>query len=398
MVAIPQTVYRVDRSYAWNYGHAPALPRGRRLPPAAPGRLFDHDVTSRLGIAAGPLMNSKWVAGYARIGYDVLTYATVTSTFRPAYPLPNIRQVESREHAAVALRRPHVDGSVTLAVSLGMPSMEPDVWRKDVRRAKDALTTGQLLIVSVAGTLPPGGDHEALIADYARCAVWAAEAGADAIEVHLAVPDPFAEHAQMIFENVPLSAQILYRVRTSIGQPILAKVGMFRSPRLLHETATKLAPWTSGFVLVHGVLRRVTDEEGKSAFEGLGRDLADVVGADTFPVCARQVEEMLAWRKAGAWDRAVLAVGGITTTERALHLLHEGSDAVLVSTAALVDPPFAARLREAATPKPSEGAPVPTNGASPTPRARSASPQDVVRRPSRRAKPSKSRRSKQTVR
>jgi dihydroorotate dehydrogenase len=400
VVAIPQTVYRVDRSYAWNYGHAPALPRSRRLPPAAPGRLFDQDVASRLGIAAGPLMNSKWVAGYARIGYDVLTYATVTSTFRPAYPLPNIRQVESREHAAVALRRPHVDGSVTLAVSLGMPSMEPDVWRKDVRRAKDALTRGQLLVVSVAGTLPPGGDHEALIADYARCAVWAAEAGADAIEVHLAVPDPFAEHAQMIFENVPLSAQILYRIRTSIGQPIIAKVGMFRSPRLLHETATKLAPWTNGFVLVHGVLRRVTDEEGKAAFEGLGRDLADVVGAETFPVCARQVEEMLAWRKAGAWDRAVLAVGGITTTERALHLLHEGADAVLVSTAALVDPSFAVRLREAATPRHAESGPVslPANGASPAVRTRSASPQDGSRRPSRRAKPSKSRRSRQTVR
>jgi hypothetical protein len=79
-----------------------------------------------------------------------------------------------------------------------MPSMEPDVWRKDVRRAKDALTSGQLLIVSVAGTLTPGGDAEALITDYARCAAWAVEAGADAVEVHLAVSDPFAEHPQMI--------------------------------------------------------------------------------------------------------------------------------------------------------------------------------------------------------
>jgi len=362
VVAIAQTVYRVDRSYAWNYGHAPSLPRARRVPPPPGGRLFDRDISSRLGIAAGPLLNSKWIAGYARLGYDVLTYATVTSAFRPAYTLPNIRHVESREQAAVALRRPHTNGAgVTLAVSLGMPSMEPDVWRKDVRRAKEALGKGQLLIVSVAGSLPPGGDAEALIADYARCAGWAVEAGADAIEVHLAVPDPFAEHPQMVFENVPLSAQILYRIRTSIGQPILAKVGMFRSPRLLHETATKLAPWASGFVLVHGVLRRVIDEEGKAAFEGVGRDLADVVGADTFAVAARQVEEMLAWRKAGAWDRMILGVGGITTIERALDLLHEGADAALVATAALVDPLFATRFREAATPP---------NGAGPTARGR----------------------------
>jgi dihydroorotate dehydrogenase len=211
------------------------------------------------------------------------------------------------------------------------------------------------------------------------------EAGADAIEVHLAVPDPFAEHAQMIFENVPLSAQILYRVRTSIGQPILAKVGMFRSPRLLHETATKLAPWANGFVLVHGALRRVVDEDGKAAFEGMGRDLADVVGADTFAVSARQVEEMLAWRKAGAWDRAIVGVGGITSTERALHLLHEGADAVLVATAALVDPLFASRFREASA----QGAPVPlaTNGANGAGRTRSGPPADDVRRQGSRSKP-----------
>ena len=397
VVAISQTVYRADRSYAWNYGHAPSLPRIRRIPPGQGARLFDRDIASRLGIASGPLLNAKWIAGYARLGYDVLTYATVTSAFRPAYTLPNIRHVESREQAAVALRRPHPNGATTLAVSMGMPSMEPDVWRKDVRRAKDALGRGQILLVSVAGTVPPGGDAEALIADYARCATWAAEAGADVIEVHLATPDPFAEHAQMIFESVPLSAQILYRVRTSIGQPIVAKLGMFRAPRMLHETATKLAPWTNGFALVHGVVRRVVDEDGKAAFEGAGRDLADVVGADTFAVCARQVEEMLSWRKAGAWDRAILGVGGITSVERALHLLHEGADAALVATAALVDPLFAARYREAAVP-PEASAPLPTNGASPRARARSTSSPEVRRQSRRSKRPTARKRRKHAVR
>jgi 2,4-dienoyl-CoA reductase-like NADH-dependent reductase (Old Yellow Enzyme family) len=276
-----------------------------------------------------------------------------------------------------------------------MPSMEPDVWRKDVRRAKDAITAGQLLVVSVAGTLPPGGDHEALIADYARCAVWAAEAGADVIEVHLGVADPFSEHAQMIFENVPLSAQILYRVRTSIGQPVVAKLGMFRSPRLLHETATKLAPWTNGFVLVHGALRRVVDEEGKTAFEGVGRDLADIVGADTFALAARQVEEMLAWRKAGAWDRAVLAVGGITTTERGLHVLHEGADVALLGTAAIADPLLGVRIREALAPR---MAPAPSNGRRARTASRAstgASSREAKRAPARSAK---GRRSKHAVR
>src|SRR5262245_32723862 len=118
-------------------------------------------------------MNSKWVEGYARLGFDVLTYATVRSTFRPAFGLPNIRHVDNREAAAVIARRPAGNGDTTIAISLGEPSMEPDVWRKDVRRAKERIGPGQVLIVSVIGTPFPGCDAETLGAHYGPCAMWA---------------------------------------------------------------------------------------------------------------------------------------------------------------------------------------------------------------------------------
>ncbi|MEK7715805.1 MAG: hypothetical protein AAB387_10160, partial [candidate division NC10 bacterium] len=182
--------------------------------------------------------------------------------------------MENKEQAALVTRRPATNGAATVAVSMGEPSMEPDVWRKDVRRAKERIGRGQLLIVSVMGTPEPDGDAEALVADYARCARWAAESGADAVEVHLALPDPFAPQPQMIYENVPLAAQILYRARATVRVPVLARLGVFRSPRVLHETATKLAPWTSGFVLIHAFHRRVVDEKGNPGFEGPGRERA----------------------------------------------------------------------------------------------------------------------------
>jgi dihydroorotate dehydrogenase len=230
---------------------------------------------------------------------------------------------------------------------VGTPSVDPEVWRRDVARAKERLGDGRVLIVSVAGTHAPGGTPQALAADYACCAAWAFEAGADAVEAQLAAPDPFTEQPQALFENVPLAATILHGIRATTPKPIIAKVGPFRTPRQLHETATRLAPWTNGFTLVHGVERRVVDDSGAAAFEGEGRERAMVVGADVFPVAVRQVAEMLAWRKAGAWDRAVLAVGGVTTIERAQGFLHDGADAVLVATAALYDPGFAARFRAA---------------------------------------------------
>lgn len=312
------------------------------------GKLLGLQINSPLGIAAGPLLNSRWVEGYARLGFDVLTYPTVRSRAHAAHALPNIRHVDNREQLAIAARRPtHLNGDTTIAVSMGLPSMDPDVWRKDVRRAKDKLGAGQILIVSVVGTSDPGGDADSLIADYAQCAEWAAEAGADAVEVHLAVPSAFGEPGQMVYENIRLSAQILYAIRTSIDVPIIAKLGMFRTPRILHETATKLSPWASGFALVNGIPRRVVDEEGNAVFEGAGREWAEVVGSATFPAASRQIEEMLAWRKAGAYDHAVLAMGGLSSVARVRHVLLEGANAALVATAALFDPLFAVRFREA---------------------------------------------------
>lgn len=316
------------------------------MPPGSGGKLFDYRLSGAVGVAAGPLLNSRWVEAYARLGYDILTYATVRSAFRPALSLPNVRPVRSQELSAVVTRRAPGPGGPTLAVSLGEPSMEPDVWRKDVRRARERLGPGQVLIVSVMGTPEPGRDAEAFVTDYARCATWAAESGAQAVEVHLAVPDPFAEQARMIYENVLLAAQILYRVRASVAVPVLAKLGVFRSPRALHETATKLAAWTNGFVMAQGIHRRVVDDRGDPVFEGAGRERADIVGHEVFPIASRQVLELLAWRRAGAWDRPVLAVGGISTVERAHYLLREGADATLVATGALFDPLFAMRFRQ----------------------------------------------------
>ncbi len=309
--------------------------------------MLGYDLDSPLGIAAGPLLNSKWVEGYARLGFDVLTYATVRSRPQPAHNLPNIKPVDDRQHVATTGRGSHADGT-TIAVSLGLPSMEPEVWRKDIRRATDRLRPGQILVASVVGTPGPDEGPEGFIADYAQCAQWAAEAGAHVIEVHLAIRNPFGEPGQMLYENAVLTAQILHRVRSSVGIPVLAKLGIFRSPRALHETASRIAPWTNGFVLVHGIPRRVVDASGNAAFEGSGREWATIVGSGTFPVAYRHIDELLAWRRAGEWPHAVLAVGGITTVARAQQLLREGANAVLVATAALADPLFATRFRQTA--------------------------------------------------
>ena len=149
----PAITYRRDRSYLWNYEHGPSF-RGRlpRVPEAPLKDFLGFRVRSRIGIAAGILLNSRWIERYARLGFDILTYKTVRSARRPCYPLPNWLHVEpppgTRSIAdgdpilRVRKGKPPDHRTATSAVCFGMPSMAPEVWRADVRTARKALRGG----------------------------------------------------------------------------------------------------------------------------------------------------------------------------------------------------------------------------------------------------------------
>src|SRR5207247_2718364 len=246
--------YRLDRSFAWNASHPPKLPaRPRKMPPGPGVRIFDRRVDTPIGIAAGPLPNSRWVEAYARLGYGLLTYKTVRTVARPALLQPNLLFCRPGDPAVTEpAPRPLDPGRVTWAVSLGLPSADPGEWRADVLRATSKIRPAQILLVSVVGTPVPGAPEEQLADDYALCARWAADAGGDVIELHLACPITAGESPQMVFENPVLSAYIAERVRRAVGQrPLIAKLGPTRSPRALPELASPPPPRPRGFLPVH---------------------------------------------------------------------------------------------------------------------------------------------------
>ena len=94
--------YRTDRSYAWNYEHGPVwdgpMPA---VPDTPPKHFFGLEVASRIGISAGLLLNARWIAFYARCGYDILTYKTVRSRQRACHAMPAAVSGVSRSVAGV---------------------------------------------------------------------------------------------------------------------------------------------------------------------------------------------------------------------------------------------------------------------------------------------------------
>src|SRR5437762_181987 len=148
--------YEIAQSYDWNYANAPAESTDIDVPPF-PGQwdFCGIPVDSPLGVPAGPLLNSGWILYYARLGFSVLTYKTVRSSFRACYDPPNLLPVAAGQLRGSNDAVTAADRGGSWAISFGMPSKQSAVWRRDVEIARNGLTAGQALSVSVVATPQP---------------------------------------------------------------------------------------------------------------------------------------------------------------------------------------------------------------------------------------------------
>ena len=90
-------IYDIFKTYLENANHGPffsgEIPKFEKV--AKPVDFLGFKLNSPLGVPAGPLLNSKWIALAARLGFDLPTYKTIRSFSHLGHPLPNIVFVES---------------------------------------------------------------------------------------------------------------------------------------------------------------------------------------------------------------------------------------------------------------------------------------------------------------
>src|SRR5262249_46205729 len=145
-----------------------------------------------------PLLNGRWILYYAALGFDVLTYKTTRSAARDCYSLPNLQPVDvKRMQSAGGELRAIDEMHGSWAVSFGMPSMAPDVWRADVEWTRGRLPNDKVLSVSVVASPRPDWSVDDLAGDFARCAKWAVESGADCVETNFSCPNVATSDGQL---------------------------------------------------------------------------------------------------------------------------------------------------------------------------------------------------------
>jgi dihydroorotate dehydrogenase len=335
--------YDRSQTYQWNYDHAPDAVECDVPEVAGEWSFCGLPVDSPLGMPAGPLLNGRWILYYASLGFDVLTYKTVRSSARACYPLPNLQPVatgqlqgdESRLTASAEMQ-----GS--WAVSFGMPSMSPDDWRADIEQTRAKLPTGKLLSVSVVGTVEPDWTIDDLAEDYARCARWAVDSGADCIETNFSCPNVCTSDGQL-FQQHESAAVVAARVREAIGDtPYILKAGHVREAETAASLIDAVAPFINALAMTNSVASTVQADDGRLLFDGQPRGIC---GDATRSASVEQTRLFARLIGEKQLNIGLIGVGGVSTATHVRDYLAAGAHAVHVATAAMVDPLVACRIR-----------------------------------------------------
>ena len=345
--------YDPSQSYEWNFEHAPpaeSLHRAGSPPQPIPGswRFCGLPVSSPLGIAAGPLLNGAWLRYYAELGFDVLTYKTVRSIERACFPMPNLLPVAAE---VMTGDEPHVVAEASMrgtwAVSFGMPSKPPSVWRADVEETRKLLSREKVLVVSVVASEQPGWTIDDLAEDYARCARWAVESGADVVETNFSCPNVCSTDGQL-YQTPADAALCAARVRDAIGKtPYVVKIGHIRDAAEAEALVAALQPSIDGLAMTNSVAAPVVDVRGTSMFDGKPRGICGRAVLEPSLKQTRMIRQVVNERhlRGGIKPPFLIGVGGAFTAEDARRYLVAGAEAVHLATAVMVDPAVALRIR-----------------------------------------------------
>lgn len=338
---------RYDRSqtYRWNYENPPGPPANIEVPPVSGHWTFcGRPVASPLGIAAGPLLNGRWILYYAALGFDVLTYKTTRSRQRECYPLPNLQPVSCKALAESQRELATVDEMQgSWAVSFGMPSMPPEIWRADVEWTRRQLPSEKLLSVSVVASPEPGWSLEELAADYACCARWAVESGADCVETNFSCPNVSTADGQL-YQQPEASGIVAQRVRDAIGAtPYVIKIGFVNDRSATAGLLEAVAPFADALSMTNCIAATVHDASGTRLFGGQPRGIGGDAIRDASIGQVRLFSSVI--NEHGCSTR-LIGVGGISQADHVQQYLSAGAEAVHLATSVMLNPAIAINLRE----------------------------------------------------
>lgn len=318
--------YDPSKTYEDNYVHGPRGDfGGGKRETKTYGNLFDHALTSPIGIGAGILPTSRHIRAAVEAGFDPVVYKTVRLRARPTNPFPNMVRLY---HAGPDI---HPDDTVlgdpdmsTFDVtkdgatnSFGVPSKDASVWQPDLARAVAETKGRAILIASFMGTMRDGMTRDDYVADFVETAMLVRDTGVPIMEVNLSCPNISGVHG-LVCHDVVTSSAILEALSEAKGNvPLLVKIAYFPPEGPLDQLLETIHGFADGVVAVNAIHAKVVGRDGKQFLPGdASRLYSGTCGRTVRWAGLEMAERMVSYKKKKGWkDFVVVGVGGVTTAD-----------------------------------------------------------------------------------
>ncbi|HEX3082221.1 MAG TPA: hypothetical protein VHQ86_03125 [Candidatus Saccharimonadia bacterium] len=349
-----QPIYDPAKTYAENFDHGPFGEFALPIPYHDKGRpqfnFFGRPMFSPFGIAAGPLLNAKYVIAALNKGFDLVTYKTQRTVAFEVNPFPNVLAVDVDGDLTLdQAKKPLVAHAVgddpdlsrlTITNSFAVPSRGPEFWMPDYARCLAAVKRGQMVIMSVQGTIQPGFSTEDYYNDFAEAVKLAVQAGAPAIEINLSCPNVSGEG--VLCYSPGAVTDIVRRCRTAAGKtPLIIKLGYYAPDQqeLLETIMRAVAPLVAAVAAVNTIPGSVVTPDGEPALPG--RDRTGLCGAGIKWAGLDMTRRLAELRERLGLRFAIIGIGGVMNPADYQAYRDAGADMVQAATAVIWNPELA---------------------------------------------------------
>lgn len=337
------------KSYYENWEHGPFgdFADGVILPPEKPlFKYLGYEISYPLGIAAGPLLNGKFVKAALEKGFDVPVYKTIRTREKKSNEWPNVLPVEvdgdlSLAQAARGLTT-KADYTEPLAItnSFGNPSYPADVWQQDVKDLMAFAKTrpGQIVCGMIEGTRwDANATEEDFINDWVLAARMMKACGVHAIEANFSCPNEGDRVKRLLCYDAEMSTKIAAAIKSEIGDmPLVIKISYFEDQGELETLVQKIAPYVQGIAAINTIPAPVYKPDGTQALPGgEWRLKSGICGYPIKWAGIEMVKRLKELREKFHASYDIVGVGGVTVPADFKDYRDAGADVVMTATGAM---------------------------------------------------------------
>lgn len=339
---LQQPFYDPQKSYEDNFTQGPfgALADGSVFKNirAPKFKFLGKEIYLPFGIAAGPLVNGRFVKAALDYGFDLCVYKTVRTAKYPCHSWPNIlgldvnKQLTLEQAAAGVKVKPNFIEPLSVTNSFGVPSMDVDFWQKDMADSVAYAKPGQVVIGSFQGT--PKGDSAAYVKDFAVCARLVKETGAKVLEVNFSCPNEGTD--KLLCFDLERVSLVVEAIKNEIGNtPLIIKLAYFQDQAALEKLLDKIGKMIQGIAAINTIPAKILNQEGKQALSGEGRLISGVCGSGIKWAGLDMVKRLKEIREQKSLNFVIIGVGGVFSLTDYQEYKNSGADAVMSATGAM---------------------------------------------------------------